>query len=119
LAADPDFNESEDLLIFSRENASEAWTSIDGATLIASDVKSTWQDLVYYPGPPVPNHENLDSDENVTVKSIAGLAEGMLTTITALRAAANLAEAEEHQVLVQTFFEFMETLNLAAIFGGG
>jgi hypothetical protein len=119
LAADENLTESELLLGYSRENASAAWTSIDGATLIASDVKTTWQDLLYYPGPPVANHENLDSDENATVKSIAGLADGMISTIGVLKAAGTLAEAEENQDLIQTLFEFMELLNLSDIFGGG
>ena len=119
LTADPDFIQSEVLLTFALDNASDAWTDIEVATMIASSVKTSWQNLLYYPGPPTLEHYYLDSAENATVKSIAGLSLGMLDTIDSLKAAADLAQAEEYQDLIQTYFEYMETLDLSAIFGGG
>jgi len=113
LLADSDFNRSEDLMSFSKANASDAWTEIDSITLISGDVKDAWQDILYYPAPPaVP-------DPNATLPSIAGLAHGVITTIILLKTAASLAEADEFQELIQVFFEFMDSVDLTEIFGGG
>ncbi|MCK4849681.1 MAG: hypothetical protein KAT16_11675, partial [Candidatus Heimdallarchaeota archaeon] len=81
----------------------------------------TWQDILYYPGPPVISYPspNLDSDINSSVKSIAGLAQGIIETMESLKSAANLVEAGEFEDLIQTFFTSMESVDLTTIFGGG
>ena len=84
ILADPDFNESEDLMNYSKNNASDAWTDIDNATLIPSSVKDNWQNILHYPAPP--------ADPNATTStSIAGLAQGVLDTISIFKAAGGLA----------------------------
>ncbi len=111
--ADPDFNRSEELMVFSKDNATDAWTDIESATLISNSVKGTWQDILHYPAPPA------DPDPNATSTSIAGLAQGVITTIGAFQAANALTYDPSFHALIQTYFEYMETLDLDAIFGGG
>ena len=97
----------------SKGNASSAWYDIESATLISSDVKDTWQNILHFPAPPT------DPDPNATSPSIAGLAQGVLTTIGAFKAAGALASDPSFLEIVQTYFEFMESVDLSAIFGGG
>ena len=113
ITVDPDFIQSEYLMGLSKGNASSAWYDIESATLISSDVKDTWQNILHFPAPPT------DPDPNATSPSIAGLAQGVLTTIGAFKAAGALASDPSFLEIVQTYFEFMESVDLSAIFGGG
>ena len=110
---DPDFNKSEDLMNYAKNNASDAWTDIDNATLISSSVKDNWQNILHYPAPPA------DPDPNATSTSIAGLAQGVIDTIGIFKLAGGLAYDPGFHGLVQTYFEFMENVDLDTIFGGG
>ena len=110
---DPDFNRSEDLMNYSKNNASDAWTDIDSAILISSSVKDNWQNILYYPAPPA------DPDPNATFISIAGLAQGVLDTIFVFKQAGGLAYDPGFHGLIQAYFEYMELIDLNSIFGGG
>ncbi|MHA1945605.1 MAG: hypothetical protein ACXAC6_16785 [Candidatus Hodarchaeales archaeon] len=113
ILADPDFNSSEDLMNYSKNNASDAWTDIDNATLISSSVKDNWQNILHYPSPPA------DPDPNATSTSIAGLAQGVIDTIGIFKAAGGLAYDPSFHDLIQAYFVFMDNVDLDSIFGGG
>ncbi len=113
ILADPDFNRSEDLMNYSKNNASDAWTDIDNVTLISSSVKDNWQNILYYPAPPA------DPNPNATTISIAGLAQGVIDTIGIFKAAGGLAYDPSFHDLIQTYFKFMENVDLDTIFGSG
>jgi hypothetical protein len=114
--ADADFNQSAVLMGYAKANASDAWYDIDNATLISSDVKDTWQSILHYPAPPsTPDIP----DENTTSPSIAGLAQGVQSTIEVFQSANELSYDPSFHALIQTYFEYMESVDLSAIFGGG
>ncbi|PWI47492.1 hypothetical protein CEE45_11215 [Candidatus Heimdallarchaeota archaeon B3_Heim] len=115
--ADANFSRAEILMGYSRENGSDGWTEIDNATLIAGSVKTTWQDSLYYQGPPLSEHSTLVTD--VTIKSsIAGLAQGILDTIVFFKFLHELTEYEGNNNIIQTLFDNMEDVPLDEIFGG-
>jgi hypothetical protein len=116
LVADPNLNISEDLMGYAIFNASAGWTEIDGATLIDISVKTSWQNILFYPAPPYDPPNSPNATEAI---SIAGLAYEIRTKIAALKAASTLLEAEENQTLIEELFAYMETLDLSSIFGGG
>ncbi|MHA2095569.1 MAG: hypothetical protein ACW98F_13195 [Candidatus Hodarchaeales archaeon] len=115
MLADPDFNRSEDLMGFSKMNASIAYSEVELATLIDITVKTTWQNTLWYPGPPAFN----EPDVNATIKSIAGLAQGVLDTITGFKVLGAFATDPSYLDAIQTYFEAMNDVGLDAIFGGG
>ncbi|MHA2107343.1 MAG: hypothetical protein ACW99R_06555 [Candidatus Hodarchaeales archaeon] len=113
IIADPDFNASEDYMDWSKGNASDAYTEIDGATLIDSTVISTWQDTLWFPGPPLAYPE-----PNATLGvSIAGLAQGVLDTIAGFKVLGAFASDPSYLDAIQTFFEAMDDVGLDLIFG--
>jgi hypothetical protein len=114
--ADPRFNRSEVLMTYSRDNGSAGWTAIEAATLIAGSVKSTWQDSLYYQGPPLFDHSTLNINSSEGFLSIAGLAHGILDKISLFRSVWTLLEYDQYSALVQTFFEYMDTVPLDEIF---
>ncbi len=111
IIADPDFNRSEELFQMSKDNASDAYQAIELTTSIDANVKQTWQDSLWANYPSTP-------DANATEPYIAGLAQGMLTTIGAFKAAGVLASDPTFLDLIQTYFDYMESVDLDTIFGG-
>jgi hypothetical protein len=112
ITGNPDFSRAETLFEMTKDNASYAYVEIDAATSIDATVKTNWQYSLWA------NHP-LDPDVNATPPYIAGLAEGMLTTIGAFIAAGALASDPTFLDLIQTYFDYMESVDLEEIFGGG
>ena len=112
-SSDTRVNQSEEMMIYSIANASNAWSAVGSAEYISNTVKTKWQRNLYYPSPPV------EPDPEAIPRSIAGLAQGIYTSIAALKAAANLVEAGGYASLIQDFFEYMDSIDLADIFSGG
>lgn len=115
IIADPDFNRSEELMGFSKGNASNAYSQVELAELIDNTVKTTWQNTLWYPGPPGIN----EPDVNATIKSIAGLAQGVLDTIIGFKVLGAYATDPTFLAAIQTYFENMDDVGLDSIFGGG
>ncbi|WP_455463824.1 hypothetical protein, partial [Candidatus Hodarchaeum mangrovi] len=109
-ASDIRVNQSEEMMAFSKANASNAWSAVGSAEFISNTVKTKWQRNLYYPSPPA------DPEPNANPKSIAGLAHGIYISIAALKAAANLVEAGGYASLIQDFFEYMDSIDLVDIF---
>jgi hypothetical protein len=110
---DPRIYRSEDLLDFAIVNASEGHSAVEDAATISSAVRASWQDTLYKPTPPsIPNPAAIPP-------SIAGLSQGVLNAIAAIRTLADWNDQGDQQGLVQTFFENMDNVGLDKIFGGG
>ncbi|MHA2329165.1 MAG: hypothetical protein ACXACR_11655, partial [Candidatus Hodarchaeales archaeon] len=71
--ANPNVSLSQTYLSLSIANASAGYTSVGAATVISSDVQTTWQNVLYSPGP----IGTLDSGPDPPPTSIAGLAQGV------------------------------------------
>lgn len=111
LLADPQLNQSQDLMQSCIDNASTGHWYIGAAQAISNDVKNTWQSLLHSPAPP--------DTPSIIGGSIAGLAQGAITNILLLKGAATLIQAEEYADLIQEFFESLDDINLTDIFSGG
>lgn len=108
LTNNDDFIYSEILMQYSIDNASMGHYAVGTAAAIASDVKGTWQAMLYSPDP------STDPDEYGG--SIAGYAFGALGKIQVLKTVANMSEANTEHGLIQTFFESLDEINLTDIF---
>ncbi len=114
ILADPDFNQSEILMGYSKYNASSAYDEIEPATLIDNTVKTTWQDTLWFPGPP----DTFEPNATEAV-SIAGLAQSILDTIAGFKILGKFASDPSYLDAIQTYFEQMDDVGLDLIFGGG
>lgn len=112
---DPRTNRSKDLMQMAIENASTGYSAVDQTTVIPSDVTNTWKNVLHQPAP----GPTVDPDPATVPPSIAGIAFGIYGLIGALQAAADLAEAEDNQGLIQNIFQKMENVTLSQIFSGG
>jgi hypothetical protein len=106
-------NRSEDLLDFSITNASNGHTAIGNALTIPSTTRTNWQNTLYKPTPPTP------PDKSAIPPSIAGLSQGVLDAIAAIRLLSVWSDQGEQNGLVQAFFDNMDNIGLESIFGGG
>ncbi len=114
IVTDPDFNRSEVLMGFSKNNASLAYTEINDATLIDNNVKTSWQNTLWFPGPP-PTEPNATLPN---IPSIAGLAQGILDTIAGFKILGAFASDPSYLDAIQTYFDAMDDVGLDLIFGG-
>ena len=97
---------------WTKDNASYAYLEIQIAALISDSVKTNWQDSLWYPRPA----PDVDPDVNDTKKSIAGCAQGVLETIDVFEAAGALASDPAFLEILQTYFDYMEDVDLTSIF---
>ncbi|MFX0171680.1 MAG: hypothetical protein ACFE9L_07160 [Candidatus Hodarchaeota archaeon] len=112
--------DANDTLQLAIANASLGWYNLSLATKIPNEVRTSWQNLLFwvsplgggptspYPAPPV-----------TYIPSIAGLARGVQEAITTLWFLGEAAQMNPENVLVQLFYDNMDTIGLGTIFGGG
>jgi len=103
-------------MIFSKENASLAYSEINKAELIDSSVKTSWQNTLWYPGPPGIMEPNATAPNPA---SIAGLAHNVIQTIAGFRILEDFSTYSAYKDAIQAYFESMDDVGLDQIFGGG
>jgi hypothetical protein len=109
-----------DTLLMAIDNASLGWYNLSLATNIPNQVKTSWQNMLFWVSPlgdgPTSPHP---TPPDPYFPSIAGLSKGVRDALRALDQLADWLDMDPENVLVQTFINNMDDIGLATIFGGG